>query len=367
MPFSWQANEPPVRRRRTSTSSTTGTTTWQAAPIGFTEAAGNFQKVNGSGQGKGGDAGARRVALRRGDQRRPPGPAASSTTPTSTRRRTASRRPCGCSCSTSRSRPTPTRTRSSPVGRVGQRRHRLPRVHPRPLAPARRRRRPTTRRSTPRRAPRWVRPGATGTAWTTWSTTALTTGDDGQAGRHRGSLRASGRSATGHPDRADRLPGRVGGGGLCRHTGHGSAAATPTATCGTIWDADGRRRPRGRRDLGADPLGPAGAIALARPGHPARRVARDPRHGALADLPVDARHAQRRSSRPTRPTTAARTSRRCGPSSPTRGMGFFASSPGRRRHGAGRELRRSRRHRAAPTGTLDGMVTNSVGGEPSPA
>ena len=55
-PFSLADEPPPDRRRRSSSTSTPSTTTWRRAPIGFTEAAGNFQNVNASGQGKGGDA-----------------------------------------------------------------------------------------------------------------------------------------------------------------------------------------------------------------------------------------------------------------------------------------------------------------------
>ena len=43
-------------RRRSSTTSTSSTTTCWRDPIGFTEAAGNFQHVNSTGQGTGGDA-----------------------------------------------------------------------------------------------------------------------------------------------------------------------------------------------------------------------------------------------------------------------------------------------------------------------
>ena len=52
--FSWQKND-----ERTATQNFYFINTWhdylQKAPIGFTEAAGNFQQVNASGQGKGGD------------------------------------------------------------------------------------------------------------------------------------------------------------------------------------------------------------------------------------------------------------------------------------------------------------------------
>ncbi|HEY7050336.1 MAG TPA: M36 family metallopeptidase [Jatrophihabitantaceae bacterium] len=55
VPRSWQANE-----SRTATQNFYFVNKWhdhlEAAPIGFTEAAGNFQQVNSSGQGAGGDA-----------------------------------------------------------------------------------------------------------------------------------------------------------------------------------------------------------------------------------------------------------------------------------------------------------------------
>ena len=55
--YSWQANG---NAARTATQNFYFANVWhdylQSAPIGFTEAAGNFQKVNSSGQGKGGDA-----------------------------------------------------------------------------------------------------------------------------------------------------------------------------------------------------------------------------------------------------------------------------------------------------------------------
>ncbi|WP_137119560.1 M36 family metallopeptidase [Segeticoccus rhizosphaerae] len=54
-PFSWQDNE-----SRTAVQNFYFVNTWhdylEKAPIGFTEAAGNFQQVNSSGQGKGGDS-----------------------------------------------------------------------------------------------------------------------------------------------------------------------------------------------------------------------------------------------------------------------------------------------------------------------
>ena len=56
-----------------------------------------------------------------------------------------------------------------PTSRFARRLRPVPRVHARPVQPARRRRQRATRRSTTSRRARWVRRGATTTRWTTWS------------------------------------------------------------------------------------------------------------------------------------------------------------------------------------------------------
>ena len=62
--------------------------------------------------------------------------------------------------------------------------HRLPRVHPRPVQPAGRRRPGQLAPSATSRPARWARPGATGTPWTTWSTRASRS-DTPRQGRRR--------------------------------------------------------------------------------------------------------------------------------------------------------------------------------------
>ena len=278
--FSWQANG---NASRTATQNFYFINKWhdylQAAPIGFTEAAGNFQKVNTSGQGKGNDAVTGRVVVRCRRRQRPAHrdfiDNADFDTPPDGQAPTmrmflfhepfteagAGRRlPAG--------------------GRVGQRGHRLPRVHPRPVPPARRRRRATTRRSTRSRARRWARPGATGTGWTTWSTTAPRPARPTAPARTWSRVGyVLGAARHGHPVDADRLPGRVrdpacagilgtGGGGYTYadvktiwNRTRGDVHAAGEVWAQTLWDLRGSLIGRSARWRDA-----AGRV----PGHPRR-------------------------------------------------------------------------------------------------
>ena len=142
----------------------------QASPIGFTEAAGNFQAVNSTGHGKAGRPGRHPDRGRREHRPRPARRRSTSTTRTWTPRRTASRRACRCTCSISRSRPTRTATRSPRPTSA---------TRPTPSTTSTRTAcrtawsstPPATRRSATSRPARWARPGATGTRWTiSWRT-----------------------------------------------------------------------------------------------------------------------------------------------------------------------------------------------------
>ena len=147
-----------------------------------------------------------------------------STTPTCPPRRTAFRRRCRCTCSTIR-RP----TRTGPVPAVQRRRRGrrgLPRVHPRPVQPAGRRR-PASPPSAPSRPARWVRPGATGTPWTTSSTRASSA-----TPRGRGDLRVGEYVGKGNDlIRSQPIDCPVAGVARCAPARRAPGpAATPTAT-----------------------------------------------------------------------------------------------------------------------------------------
>ena len=318
-PFSWQTN-----RAQNATQVFFFVNNWhdhlRGAPIGFTEAAGNFQNVNSTGQGKGGDAG------RHADRRRRRTPttacrtATTSTTPTWTRRRTASRRRCRCTCSTSPAR----RTRTSDPFVADQRRrrgrHRLPRVHPRPVQPAgrRRQRQLDARRRPGRRDGRGVerlvrhglprRPGPA-------DATSRGTADIVHLPVRR--RRAPASTA---PSRSTARSARLATAARRRHRrtrgGYTYARLRP-----------GHRQPRGarrRRDLGADPVGPA----RPRSARSVDRVAGDPGDGAVADATRRSSTAQRDPAGRHRGRTAAATTSTIWSVFAHRGMGFFAGALG---------------------------------------
>ena len=151
-------------------------------------------------------------------------------------------------------------------------RHRLPRVHPRPVQPARRQRHRPVHARRRRRPARWARPGATGTRWTTSSTRGCSRTGPSKVDVILFQFDGAGVAL----DRTEPIDCPVGvhGGSLQRRRHRSRAAATPTAT--TARSSAAPRCTR-RRDLGADPVGPARRARLAD-----HRVAGDPGHGALA-------------------------------------------------------------------------------------
>ena len=267
--------------------------------------------------GQGRRPGPRRVAGRRDAATTGCRTATTSTTPTSTPRRTASRRRCRCSCSTQPG----TTLQAGPVHRrhgLGRGRHRLPRVHPRPLPPAGRRRRQQPGAGLGPGRRRWARPGATGTRWTTWSTRA-TIKDTEQARRHhRGSLRRRRHRAS--AARPTDCPVGLARRGLPRHHGHRRRAATPTATSAASTTRRATCTPparSGRRRCGT---------CAARSGRKLRRVAGDPRHGAVADLPVATWTCATRILQADQAIHGGEHAKKIWTVFATRGMGFFAGT-----------------------------------------
>ena len=169
-PFSWRTN-----RNQNAAQVFFFVNNWhdhlKAKPIGFTEAAGNFQKVNHSGNGIGHDAVQANTDDGANTDNGLPDSGhidnANMATPPDGKRRA-----CRCTCSTRRAAATPTATRSA-----------------RPTWATRPTRSTTSTRtacrtgwsSTPTgtrpwagcRPARWARHGATGTPWTTWWRTSL--------------------------------------------------------------------------------------------------------------------------------------------------------------------------------------------------
>ena len=146
VPFSWQDNRKRRTPRRSSTSSTSSTTTCRPR-----RSASPRRPATSRGQ-RDGRAGGDPVTTSRSTAPTPTTAcptATTSTTPTWPRRRTATRRPCRCTCSTARHDRRPGPVPADQRRRRGRRR--VPRVHPRPVQPAGRRRRAATRR--------WTRPG----------------------------------------------------------------------------------------------------------------------------------------------------------------------------------------------------------------
>ena len=196
--------------------------------------------------------------------------------------------------------------------------HRLPRVHPRPVQPAGRRRARAAPRSAASRPARWARPGATGTPWTTWSPRACRRDVPSKADVVLFQYDGAGVGL----DRTEPIDCKVGDTTRRAATAArpATAAATPTPT--TARSIGGPEVHARRRDLGADPVGPARrGSARARSGG-----AGDPGDGAGAVQPVVPRHAQRDPGGRHRGLRRRSTTPRSGRSSPA---AAWASTPAR--------------------------------------
>ena len=281
--------------------------------------------------------------------------ATTSTTPTWTRRPTARRRRCRCTCSTSPARRTPTATRS---------RRPTAATRPTPSTTSTPTACPTGSSSTPtgNSTLGTVQAGAMGEAWSDWYAMDYLV-SQGLAGRQAA---ARPTSSTVPVRRRGRRPRSAPSRSTARSASTSAAVhrRRDRPRGGYTYGDYGndRRRPRGarrRRDLGADPVGPARrgsapasteslvtrAMELA---PPTRRSSTCATRSCMADT---ARQRRRR------------TTTRSGRCSPHRGMGFFAGSPRRRRH----RPRRGLQHPAGQRTTrarITGTVTDAATGEP---
>ena len=341
-PFSWQVN-----RKQNATQVFYFVNNWHdhlaAGADRLHRGGGQLPGQEPQPQGRGQRRGRHPDRRRRQHRPRPARRRTTSTTPTWPRRRTAGAADADVPAAPARH-VVPGRRPVRADQRRRRGRHRLPRVHPRPVQPARRRRqRPLhARRRAGRRDGRGLerlvrhglpgRPGAcrrTSPARSTWCCSSTTA--PGVVAR---------------PHRADRLPGR-----LARRTVAPAASpATPAATPTRDYAAVG-----GGPEVHSD--GEIWAQTLwdlrGRLGSTDHRVAGDPGDGARTAQPVVPRHAQRDPGRRHGGLRRPRTTTRSGRSSPHRGMGFFAGSLRRRRHRAGCQTSPGRRAGHA-TGRIDG-------------
>ena len=264
---------------RSTRSSTTFHDHLKVKPIGFTEAAGNFQQVDRDG------ARARAATPSRARPPTAPTPAATGsrtptiwTTPTCATPPTGRRRGCRCTCS--RSRPGVSRTWSSRQRRR-RRRGRVPRVHARAVEPA----------GHLLDGPRGLnnhQAFSMGEAWSDWYALDYLNEQGFKPDIARATATSSWASCTfaGRPPvAAGRLPGERRAQATAPAPARPAPAATRTATWSRSTAARGARR---WRDLGWRRSG-----TCATPWAPTTEKTRHARHGALAAQPVVPGHAGR--------------------------------------------------------------------------